>query len=356
MDQESPSLHETILELCEGATHGAGAFAFATREGVDLLLRDDVFRMFARRGTFSLVVGVDGVTDVRALAVLQEASADLPGLTAKVFYHDLPRPVFHPKFCWFRHKRKGFLVTGSGNLTARGLRGNWEAFVVDELGVQEANALEAQWKRWVGLHGARLRHLDDGDVLARAALNVRRAMPGRPAPAREEEDLEAEEEPMIDLAPSHRVLIAEIPRAGGRWKQANFDLDTFREFFGVRPDTVRRVVFQPVDESGELGALESRPSVSVRSKNYRFELEAAAGLPYPVAGRPIAVFVEIAPRTYRYQLLMPTDPHYGTVDAFLGHEWTGRSDRMRRVRTTTDLLRPSWPDSPLWRMPLEIDG
>ncbi len=178
-DEQAPFLHEKILELCQGATHGAGAFGFVTREGVDLLLRDEVFRRFAKRGTFSLVVGIDGVTDLRALASLQEASGGLPGLTTRVFYHDLPQPVFHPKFCWFRHRRRGFLVTGSGNLTARGLRANWEAFAVDELDVKETKALEIQWTRWVALHGARLRPLDDAEVLARVAQNVRRPARGR---------------------------------------------------------------------------------------------------------------------------------------------------------------------------------
>lgn len=194
---------------------------------------------------------------------------------------------------------------------------------------------------------------------------MRRCSPGLPrtyagrhvgvVDSREEEELEAEEAPVVGPSPSGRVLIAEIPRAGGRWKQANFDLRTFRGFFGVRPDTVRRVVLQHVDESGELGALESRQSVSVRSQNYRFELAAAAGLQYPVAGCPIAVFVEIAPRTYRYRLLMPGDPRYRTADALLRREWKGRRDRMRRVISTTDLLWQAWPDSPLWRMPLEVD-
>lgn len=353
-DPQAPFLHERILELCKGALRGAGAFAFVTRAGVDLLLKDEVFRAFATRGRFDLIVGVDDVTNLRALAALQEASRDLPGLRVRVFYHDLAGALFHPKFCWFRHKSRGFLLVGSGNLTARALRGNWEAFAIEQLEPSFANDLEAQWEQWVLLHTDRLRPLDDVEVQARAALNVLQRRAVGPAPA----GLEAEGAARGELAPEptflREVLVAEIPRAASRWNQANFDLNTFRNFFGAQPGTVRRIVLQHVDATGALGPLEPRPSVSVRSRNFRFELEAAAGLPYPNAGRPIAVFVRIAPRTFRYRLLMPSDPHHAILDAFLVRMWIGRPDRMRRVITNTDAIQQAWPDSPLWQMPLEV--
>ena len=357
-DQEAPFLQERILELCEGATRGAGAFAFVTSEGVGLLLKDEVFKRFATTGTFYLIVGVDEVTNVRALTALQETSRELTGLTVKVFYHDdFPQALFHPKFCWFRHRRKAFLVVSSGNLTTKGLRGNWEAFAISELELTAADALETQWARWVEMHATHLRPLDDENVLARAALNVRRRRPGPPVPAVEEEEEggETAEEQPVEPTPLHRVLVAEIPRASYRWNQANFDLNSFRNFFGAEPGTVRRVVLQHVDASGMLGPLENRPSVSVRSRNFRFELDAAAGLRYPGEGRPIAVFVEIAPRTFRYRLLMPSDPQHRIMNVFLDTMWRGRTDRMRRVITTTDVIQREWPDSPIWRMPLEIE-
>src|SRR5438445_5155107 len=99
-DPQAPSLHETILELCERATRGGGAFAFATRDGVDLLLKDQAFRAFATKSEFELIVGVDEITNVKALNALQEASTELPKLKVKVFYHNLAGSLFHPKFCW----------------------------------------------------------------------------------------------------------------------------------------------------------------------------------------------------------------------------------------------------------------
>ena len=104
-----------------------------------------------------------------------------------------------------------------------------------------------------------------------------------------------------------------------------------------------------MNADGTAGEVESRPSVSVRSQNYRFELEAAAGLDYPERGRPVGVFVNVAPRTFRYRLLMPDDRSYTTVFNLLVSLYGGRADRMRRVRTNVGVLRRAWPDSPLLR-------
>lgn len=352
-DAQAPFLHERLLELCNGAIRGAGAFAYATRNGVDLLLNDRVFVDFARQGTFDLVVGIDEVTNVSALDALQEAGRNLPGLTVRAFYHNLGRPVFHPKFCWFRQRTQGFLVVGSGNLTAKGLRGNWEAFGVDRLNVGSANRLETQWAEWITYHASRLRILDDPEVRARAALNVFRRRVAAVAvagPAEGEGEAPGEPEPTVEF----EVLVAEIPRGSERWNQANFDVRTFRNFFGVRRGAVRRIILQHVDSQGELQGLERRPSVSVPSRNFRFELGAGSGLAYPATGRPIAIFVRIAPSTFRYRLSMPGDPHYPTVVAWLDTMEVQRTNRMRRVITNTEVLHQAWPDSPLWVTPLGI--
>lgn len=353
-DPQAPLLHERILGVCEGAARGAGAFAFVTRDGVELLLRDEVFQSFATRGRFDLIVGVDEITNVRALDALEEACQALPGLQVRVFFHNLAGATFHPKMCWFRHRSRGFVVVGSGNLTLRGLRGNWEAFSVAALDRSLANNLEAQWARWVNLHTGWLRPLNDPAVRARAALNVpqRRRPPAPEAGA--EGRVEAAGELAVEPGFSRPVLVAEIPRAANRWNQANFDLDTFRNFFGARAEAALRVVFQHVDASGALVTLERRPSVAVRSRNFRFELEAAAGLDYPTTGRPIAVFAQVAPRTFRYRLVMPGDGDYPLLSGFLDREAGRPPNRMRRVRTNSEVLQRVWPQSPLWRTPLEV--
>ena len=69
-----------------------------------------------------------------------------------------------------------------------------------------------------------------------------------------------------------------------------------------------------VDKSGTLGKTEVRPSVSVSSQNYRFELDAAAGIDYPKDGkRPLGVFVKVSQRDFLYELVMPGDVGYDSL-------------------------------------------
>lgn len=351
----APSLHESLLEACKGALDGGGAFAFVSQGGVRLLLEDEVFKDFAANNRFDLVVGIDEVTNTKALDALREVEGACAGLTVRAFHHDLPNTIFHPKFCWFRYKTGGALITGSGNLTARGLRKNWEAFTVSVLNPDEVDETERQWKNWTDSHDAWLKSLDDPRVVARAEQNVtthnRRGTGEATAGGVEGEAGGDVDE--IAQGPSQQddaVLITEIPK-GERWKQANFKLEDFRDFFGVRDDEEQRLLFHHVNGDGTLGPLENRPAVPVKSRNFRFELGAASGLPYPDFkrfGRPVAVFLRVATRAFKYRLLMPGDPEYGTVSKFLASRNSEPARNMKRVRTSAGELRRAWPNSPLW--------
>jgi hypothetical protein len=142
------------------------------------------------------------------------------------------------------------------------------------------------------------------------------------------------------------VLIVEIPRSGDRWNQANFDLENYEQFFGAKRGTQRRILLQHVDANGKLGAAESRPSVAVKSHNYRFELGAASGLPYPKRLLPIAAFVRVATRTFRYRLLMPGDPDYSIARAVLENRWAGPRNQIRRISIRVNELLQVWPGAP----------
>lgn len=330
-DPESPnalSLHEAILANCHGAISGGGAFAFVTREGGELLLRDESFAPLATNGTFELIVGVDEITNVRALEALQEISDEFAGITIRVFHHNSGGRIFHPKFCWFRYETGGSLITGSGNLTSRGLRSNWEAFTITPLSPQEIDDIEAIWTGWTTLHNDILYAPDNADILERAARNIRIPTPGRRRRAGTRRGT-VTRDPNIDTfdppQQNNDVLIAEIPRASTRWNQANFDMDNFQNFFGMTIGNTQLIaLLQHVNANGTLDPMERRPGVAVLSQNYRLELHAAAGLDYPTTGRPIGVFVRLSARNFRYRLLMPTTPHYATISSFLNSNWTER--------------------------------
>jgi hypothetical protein len=148
--------------------------------------------------------------------------------------------------------------------------------------------------------------------------------------------------------PNLIVLMAELPKGSGRWKQANFDKDNFQGFFGLTiGNKVQHISLQHVAADGSLGLVESRPGVSVKSHNYRLELAAASGLQYP-SRAPIGVFIRTTTDTFRYRLLMPTDPEFAIVSGFMASHWAGLPGRKRRVLTDTHTLRRNWPNSPLW--------
>jgi hypothetical protein len=146
------------------------------------------------------------------------------------------------------------------------------------------------------------------------------------------------------------VLIAEIPRGSSRWNQANFDLYNYENFFGAKVGTTRYMFFRHVNLDGTLDDTETRPSVAVKSSNWRFELAAAAGKKYPATGRPVAVFLRQASRNFLYRLLMPDDRDYPTVERILAAHSRGPMGRVRRVRLAISTLEQTWPNSPFWKV------
>lgn len=361
-DTSSDYLVDKLLEACDGAICGGGAFAFLSAGGVQLLLRDAGFAEFARQGRFDLVVGADAITDTAAMAALDEARAISPNIEARVHLPAHPRSIFHPKLAWFRKPGGGILITGSGNLTAGGLRWNIEAFHVTELDPAGMDQVSRQWTEYKLRCAESLLSTDDPRVTALLARNAerRRRMRehGRDDEAEEVEAPEpdavaSEAEPVdVDAVPvvldASDVLVAEIPKSGNRWKQVNFDIDTFVNFFGASKTVARNAYFFQVQADGSVGHQEVRPAVTVASQNYRFELDAALGKAYPNGGRPIGVFVRVAARTFTYILLMPDDPAHGQVLSLLDNVNPNPGKKMRRIVFPAVEVRNVWPESPLW--------
>lgn len=150
-----------------------------------------------------------------------------------------------------------------------------------------------------------------------------------------------------------QVLIAEIPKAGEkkeRWSQGNYTKPIMKEFFEIEPEpgTSQRKKFGCLSDDGSLHE-EIRPFGYRKSKNYGFELGAAVGIPYPKGNkRPIAVFRKMTSGRFLYQLLMPSHPSYDLVNGFLQANYKGPKHHRSRVLTTSDVLAPIWPASPLW--------
>lgn len=356
---DSPVLLESLKNALAEADSIRGIFAFASSPGVRLLTEHEGFREVVTRGLAEVIVGTDAVTNNRALDALTRVATRFPNFRARAFLNPKPGGLFHPKFCFTKKPGGGHLIAGSGNLTEGGLLSNWEAYSFDELNPRGVAAIQATWDDWTTKHDRWLLPLDNAEVRARVALNTVLAREGDLPLLTAAGETEEAEDPETEqvIPPNATVLIAEIPASSTRWKQVNFDLDNFRNFFGVRDDAADRLwAFRHVNADGTLQPFEPpRPPVPVKSQNYRFELAAASGLAYPdiARGRPIGVFVRMTARTFFYRLLMPGDSQYDTVREILIRRAgpAQRADRMRRERFTVDELRREWPSSPLWRLP-----
>ena len=170
--ENSVPLHEILLEICDEAQSGGGAFAFVTKGGVKLLLEDESFTSFANNGNFQMIVGVDEITNDKTINKLAEIQNEVSGLNVSAFLHNHSQSLFHPKFCWFKMESGGMLITGSGNLTVRGLRNNWEAFSVSHLDEEQISEVKETWDLWIEHNLERLKSLEDEEVLSRASKNV----------------------------------------------------------------------------------------------------------------------------------------------------------------------------------------
>ena len=337
-------LLEHLLLESIGAVRGGGIFAWANANGIKSLLEDDVFDDFLVAGNFRLFVGTDSITDPPAISKLVEISTRRPRLDVRAFMSPTSS-LFHPKIAWFEHEKHLSLIVGSGNLTMGGLRSNWEAFVVLKLsGTDRTNALAAI-ETFLTSVTDHLLPVGDPRVLERAKTNVGNERSLRSTPKQVPAKADA-------AAAVDEVLVAEIPKSGDRWAQANFDLENYEEFFGAKAGTQRRISLHHVDGAGTVGDVESRPSVEVASQNYRFELAGARGHAYPTGGAPIGVFLRLGTGEFLYSLLLPDDSGYGQVDQLLTTHWHGRADRKRRVRLSADDVRIAWPDAPLWSVAL----
>lgn len=106
--------------------------AYAKRSGVAFILASLV--AFQARGDVSVTVGID--QQGTSLEALQDLYLALGGEGAQLFVlrnpAGNPSPSFHPKVWFFLGTDAALLVCGSGNLTAGGLFGNYEATLIVE--------------------------------------------------------------------------------------------------------------------------------------------------------------------------------------------------------------------------------
>lgn len=345
----SDYLIDAIGEAATGAVQGQAIFAFATVAGIDMLFSLDAVSTLANAGELNLLVGIDAVTNRAALERLLALMAKHKGFRARVFW-TRGEGIFHPKVCYFRTSTRERWLIGSGNLTPRGLRDNCEMFADIEGASDQLKTLRKPLDAFLGANGQSIAEIDER-ALARAAKNrntdpvstveptqITREMLNRRSSER------AERAARRRPARGDRVLVAELPRGGSRWQQANFNFQTVREYFDVDPEAIeeqQNIYLTEALPTGLSQNEEIRRFTFTRSRNLRLQLAAKSGLPYPTGGRPLLVMRELKPRHYVYHLLFPSDAGYRQCSNLLPQ---GNPGVRRAILSLASLLK-NWHDS-----------
>lgn len=374
-EPNSGRLLDRIDSISTDAQIGVGVFAFASKSGIQALINSPNIQKLIARGSFTLIVGVDALTNVEAIEALGGLADNYEGrLKTFVFLDSSGKGIFHPKFCWFKNGCSINILAGSGNLTSAGLGAkiigvnnafNWEAFGDFSLSGQAAQEFEENWNDWINSQeeAHRLRSLRDQDVIARAMQNSRFKWQGKVDPAVEQDGDVVEPDSRAELTTATDksvpvVFISEITSGANRWNQANFRKDDFKAFFGFEAIAGQEVevLIQHVAASGEVGEVEVRRPVVAQSRNFRVELGAGRGIAYSKTeqdDRPLVVFVRIDIMAYRYCLLMPGEQGYQEVLTILG-ALSGHGRRyMRQTFVTIEDLKNQWTGFPHSLLPSE---
>lgn len=148
------------------------------------------------------------------------------------------------------------------------------------------------------------------------------------------------------LTGTEPVLVAQVPKAGGRWHQVHFNMDVGRRFFRVEEGEDKSVNIERLGSTGKVLGSDTRRLVLGVNRNYRLEFDFSPAEDYPSESRPLIVIVELGLRRFRYVTLMPGEP---------GHEEMYRITEsvdsigggLPRVMTTLDEVELRWPGCPL---------
>ncbi|MEX1222415.1 MAG: phospholipase D family protein [Idiomarina sp.] len=370
---EASSLAESIDNLANGADCGGGVFAFASKGGIDTLLGSNNIRsMLERGGTFRLTVGVDAITNAEALLCLESWLERFPGvLETTIFYHTKRDSTFHPKFCWFQHENRLCLLTGSGNLTKRGLGrsadgrhlGNWEAFSFQDLTGSEKEAAQTEIQSWLDAqrNAGRLRLPDDEDVRERAMTNGRVRFISNTAgdasvTTTDTDPDSTDHRVLVDdgVFSTPEVLVRELPR--NRSGQADIGKRALTKFFGYEGQP-KNVLIQHVSLNNVNGEVEEIRMFVNSSSNYRLELRAITYFPYEVRAddsRMILVATKLDMQSFRYTVVPITDENYDQVSSLLNPLRNGQRRVMRENLVTPENLKSAWPKVPSNLLPIEL--
>jgi len=385
--KENTSVGKELIDLFRSQRYNSFTclVAFASLGGVSALSKE--IQESKKRGCqFKVILGVDqkGTSKEALEEVLSW------GVDAKI-YHTKEFNIFHPKVYLFENEDIFSLIVGSNNLTVPGLVQNvecsllvkdiksnpvlakfynyWKGILdgtevnlypitqelIDKLYEDKVITLESQRSerydkgtddepstsksKSIEFGKAGIQKLPDGFTPKRKQRQVKiKTTKTKKNSKRRAEELRSIEE---------QVLIAEIG-GGPRWKQVNFPIEIFQDFFGAqRNDNSYKIDLMNISKDGVLGEVETRQAVTVKSNNFRFEIKCSETMGvYPGNDkRPIGLFVKLDSSEFLYQVLMPDYPAYETIKKYLYMEAkTKRAGELKRVIRNVEAIHALYPE------------
>ena len=309
------------------------------------------------------------------------------GVDARI-YHTDSRNIFHPKVYLFENVDIFTLIVGSNNLTVPGLVQNvecsllikdirsnpvhrefydyWKAILdgseVNLYPITQELIEELFADKIILSEKERAERYDNGQDAAagsnKKASKFRRVTlqslpagfrPQRRVKVKQVKKTSAKGEKKIVEEPLYVgevVLIAEIG-GGPRWKQVNFPVEIFENFFGAeRGNNDYSIELMNIAKDGTLGEVETRQAVSVKSKNYRFEINCAETQGnYPGEDkRPIGLFVKLDNQEFVYQVLMSGDKGYKKIKDYLYSESKNSARELKRAIVHIEAIHAIYPE------------
>ena len=385
--EEDSSVGKELIKLFESKIYDnfTCLVAFASYGGVSALTRF-INEGKVRGMKIKVILGVDQkATSKEALEEVLTWNVD-----ARI-YHTNSNNIFHPKVYLFENRDIFTLIVGSNNLTVPGLVQNIECSLLIKDTIDPTSVHDDFYRYWKGMLEGTETHLysvtqkliDDlfrDKVITSEDLRSRRYDDGADKKEKSKERATSFQNATIQKFPEgfrpkrlvkikqvetikdatkeveksikigNAVLIAEIPKAGSRWKQANFSQNVFENFFGAKKgNNSYKVKLTNIKKDGTLGEIVESQSVTVKSKNYRFELRCdETNQPYPSGDdRPIGLFIKKDTQNYMYQVLMPSDDIFKKIKDYLYMETKGqkgRKDLMRRYIADVEVIHALYPE------------
>lgn len=388
--QENTSVGKELIEQFNSERYDSFTclVAFASYGGISAL--SPYIRKEKERGVnIKVVLGVDQKgTSKEALEEVLSWNVD------SCIYHTQSINIFHPKIYLFENIDIFTLIVGSNNLTEMGLVKNiecslmikdiksnpvhsefydyWKSILdgtemnlypitqalIDQLysdGIITTeekrtaryddghDSTSSSSSRSINFNGARIQPNPDG-FIPRRLIKARQAAQKSNNPKASSATLESTE---VTMAIEEEVLIAEIG-GGPRWKQVNFPIGIFENFFGAqRGDNNYTIQLLNIAQDGTLGEVEIRQAVTVKSNNFRFEINCVeTNSPYPGnMERPIGIFVKLGHREFVYQVLLPIHSAYQTIRDFLYRESSiRRAGELRRHIVHVEAIHALYPE------------